>query len=515
MENFSEMTESCTVYSRVFQKGRDVIECSHDFILPDLYADIKRIVSSSGSIYPEECYVESGKVCVGGTLTVRVLFIDDEGALRSVKFTKDYSASFPLPDTESEDDITVICCPMLESVSVKTANPRKVSVRGRIDMGIKAWKKMSASLDAPELECECDSELETKKEVVQCIAPFSVEERELEVSDDITLDTETDEIIYCDAFVEVLESVLRDGTLDIKGNINTDVIYNAKDSTEPSHVAKRIPFANSLSLQGGVDENAVFAVCPYIRSLECEISDGEGGSKIEIDINYSLTVNGAFVTPSTCVCDAYMPAYLVETESERIGFSISPEKNTVSVRMRSCSDGALPEKSKVMLSNVQTQIESVALENGKKTALGNATVTAIYKNEDGGVSSRVISDSFEIDLSDMGDFDEYVFLMRVSPVSLKNEQDSLCAEYVIDVDVITWKSGSAEIIRTICVTEPESCDCKKPFTVYYPTKDESLWDVGKKYNVNTVSLASVNPESSGEELPKVLLIPRARINAKK
>lgn len=514
MENFSEMTEKGIIYSRVFQKGRDMIECSRDFILPDLYADIKRVISSSGSIYPEECFVESGKVSVNGTLTARMLFVDDEGALRSATFAQDYSASFPVSDVDSEDDILVVCCPTLESVSVKTVNPRKVSVRGRIDAGIKLWKKVSVDPEAPEFECECDTCVETKTEKISCMVPFSAEERELDVSDDILLDNEIDEIIYCDASIETVETVARDGALDVKGNINTDIVYISRASSDPIHVSKRIPFSNSVNVEGAPSDSSVFSACPYIRSVECEIAHAEGGDKIEIDVSYALIVNGASVVDCAYVCDAYMPAYEFETESERIGFSSDPEKTPKSVKMRSCAKDVLPEGSKVMLATAQTQIESIASENGKKSAMGSVGLNVVYKNPDGAVSSYSFSDSFEIDLSDISDFNEYVFLMRMSPISVKNEQDGLCAEYDINADVISWKSGSGEMIRASRVIAPEHTDEKKPFIIYYPSKDESLWDVGKKYNVNVQSLISANPEIDGENLPKVLLIPRARTISK-
>ena len=116
MENLNYNSE---IYSRVFQKSREIIECSRDFILPDFYADIKRIIGSSGSISPESCFIEGTKASMSGTLTTKVLFLDDENKLRSVTFTQDYSASIPIGDSAAYEDISMFCCPVLENVSVK------------------------------------------------------------------------------------------------------------------------------------------------------------------------------------------------------------------------------------------------------------------------------------------------------------------------------------------------------------------------------------------------------------
>ena len=515
MENFSsEKSENCTVYSRVFQKGRDIIECSRDFILPDLYADIKKVISSSGSIYPEECFVEGNKVCVSGTLTARILFADDEGALRSVTFTQDYSGAFSLSGIENADEISVICSPVLESVSVKTVNPRKVSVRGRIDAGVKLWKKTPSSPDSPTLECECDVTPEIRTSEISCMVPFSIEQRDLDISEDISFDGEIDEIIYCNGSAKVHESSFSDGSVHVRGYVNIYAVC-LLDSSDIVHISKMIPFSNSLTIDSSMGEPSVLCALPYIRSLECETSETDD-SKIEIDIEYALIVNGAFNVGCSYVCDAYMPSYEFEIESETVGFSSAPQKSMKNIKVNACSDSALPEGSKVMLANVQAQIESTTHEEDKKSAIGSSFVNIVYKNTDGTLSSLGLSEDFEIDLDDISDFDEYVFLIQTSPASVKNDQNGVCAEYELEVNIIAWKNGSGEMIRASRVISPETADNKKPFTIYYPSKDESLWDVGKKYNVTVSSIVAANPECEDAEiLPNVILIPRLRTGVKK
>lgn len=511
----SEISENCSIYSRVFQKSRELIECSKDFILPDFYADIKRIINTSGSIFPEDCFVEGGKVNIGGTLSVKILFIDDEGKLRSATFAQDYSALIPLDDGDS-DDLLLVCCPALENISVKTVNPRKVSVRGRIDAGIKTWKELPSAPELSETGFATDVSPEMKREKIICMTPFSVRKSDFELSEDISLEGEADEIIYCDAEIEISDCRVTNGGAEVKGSVNADVIYYDAMSGEPVHVARRIPFSNFIELPDTLTGDAHSAACAYIRSVDCNISGDNSGenNKIELDIGYAISVNGAAETDCSYVSDMYMPAYSLDTESERVNFSGEVNNSVKNIRVESCSESALDEGSKVMFVLVRPQIESVSDGDGVKKALGSSLINVVYKNADSSVSSRSFSGDFEIDLSDISDFDEYIFLVRATSRTAKNSESALCVGYDLEANILSWKNTAGEMIRSANVMPIEDEKERKPFTLYYPASDESLWDIGKKYNVNVSSIAEANSlEPDSDERPKVIIIPRN--NAKK
>ncbi len=511
MENFSsEITGNCEIYSRVFQKSREMIECSRDFILPDFYADIKRIISASGNISPESCFVEGGKASMSGALTTRVLFIDDEGKLRSVTFTQDYSAAIPVGDSAPYDDISLMCCPTLESVSVKTVNPRKVTVRGRIDAGVKIWKKISISPEMPSTVCENGECPEIKTEKAVCMAPFSVWERDLELSEDIMLDGEAEDIIYCDAKSEVVECSVENDGIGVKGNINIDVVYSPASGGEPIHVYRRIPFSRTVEVDFSSMDNVVCSACSYIRSVDCALSGDNSGesNKIEIDVGYALTVNGAGSVSCCYVSDMYMPTFAIKTESEKVNFSSEPIRTVKNIRVESCGGNVIPDGSSVLLTTIQPQIESLANEEGVRRALGSSQINVVYRDSNGNMSSQGFTDDFEIELKDLPEFDEYIFLLRTSAVNTRNEENSLCVGYDLEITILSWKSQMSEMIRSSQIIEGGDFEERKPFTIYYPSDSETLWDIGKKYNVTAAELMSANPEITDGSVPSVLLIPR-------
>ena len=517
MDNFTQSVKGTSeVYSRVFQKSREIIECSRDFILPDFYADIRRIISYTGNISPESCFVENSKVTISGALTTQVLFLDDDNKLRAVTFTQDYSSSIPVSDPGTYGDISLFCCPILENVSVKTVNPRKVSVRGRIDANMKLWKNMSVSPEISDISGNNNSSYEIKTEKISYMKPFSIWERDLEVSDDIFIDGEAEEIIYCDARSEVLETVSENNSITVKGNIDVDVIYSPTDKRDPIQVRRRIPFARTLESEFSALDSIVCCACSYIRSADCSLSSVNAGenNKIEVDVGYTLVLNGAEVVSCEYVSDMYLPAFAVKNEKKKISFSSEPLKTVKMIRVESCTESMLPEGSEIIISSVNPTVDSISGESSARSAFGNSYINVTYKDRDGLFGSQSFSGDFEIELSELDDFDEYIFLVRVSSVNARLEENRLCVGYDLEITVLSWKSEMSDVIRSSQVTANEEREIRKPFTVYYPSKNETLWDIGKKYNVPLSSLASSNPEYNSEKSASVLLIPRCKAGKK-
>ena len=125
-------------------KNRAVGEINRDFILPDVYADIKRILGYKARLVPESSFADRGKVEHRGSLECKVIFVSDEGKMRCASFKDDYAITLPY---EGEGSDRALVLPMIENVSVKAANPRKISLRASVCPSVRV---VSA------IENECD-----------------------------------------------------------------------------------------------------------------------------------------------------------------------------------------------------------------------------------------------------------------------------------------------------------------------------------------------------------------------
>ena len=212
----------------------------------------------------------------------------------------------------------------------------------------------------------------------------------------------------------------------------------------------------------------------------------------------------------------YIPAFAVKNESEKVNFSSEPAKTTKSIRVESSADSMIPDGSTVVLTSVNPTVDSISGENGVKSAFGSSLITVVYKDSDGVYGSQSFSGDFTIELKDLSDFDEYIFLLRVSQINTRIEDGRLNVGYDLEINILSWKSEISEIIKTSQIVGEELSDDRKPFTVYYPQKGETLWEVGKKYSVPLSSLALSNPlcSENAEKMPTALLIARHKQSKK-
>lgn len=496
---------------RAVQKNRETAECSRDFILPDLYADIKKIISYSGSISPESSFVDGSKAVYGGTLNLKVLFIDDESRVRSALFSQDYSGNIALTDEEGYGEYNVISCPVLESISVRMANPRKLSVRGRIDPGVKVWKKLVSRPSGIEVKGDNGERCEVKIETSNCIYPFSIFCGDLEINEDIRLDSSVKEIAFCDAKIDVSECIPENDRVNVKGSVDIDMIGYSMEGSEAIYINRHSDFSQTVDVK--LPDSVEDSVCcgyAYVRSIDFAVGGdpSEGNNKAEIDIGYGLTVAGVGQGKCSYISDAYLPTKNLALKSDTIVRSENPEKVNKLIRMEACTDNMLPEGAKVLFTRVFPHIDSVVLREGIGYALGDAQISVVYKESDGIVSCSAFNSGVEVELGEISEFDEYLLNKRVSSVNVRNEDDRLCVGYDIDISLLTWKNKTGEMVSSVTLLESSQENKRKPFTVCYPAKGDQLWDIGKKYGVSIDSLKKANPacnETSGD-LPNVILV---------
>ncbi len=507
--------ENSQIYSRIFQKSREKLEISRDFIIPDLYGDIKRIIGYSGSLSPEECYTDSGKANVSGTLTVRILFVDDENKLRGVTFTEDYFSGVLLManDFPYGEDI-VFSCPTLDNLTVKTVNPRKVSIRAQIDPCLKVWKSLSLVPEIARPENIGVSDFEMKKENLKCIKPYVLCEKDLELSENVSLDSTASEIIFYDAKIEVASCTPAENSdgisVNVKGSIGLDIIYSPTDGAEPVLFHRDLPFSQTLS--GGEKGSAlpICRACAYIRTFDCTLS--QEASSAEVDIAYVISVNGAESIACDYYSDIYLPGYTMKCESEKRIPTYEMFKSSKTLRVQCSKESSASDAVGIMMTSVNPTLNMIEKSGDGETAYGSSQINVIFREGDGSCHSQSFSCNFEADLETLPKYDEYLSCLRVSDVSARFENGNLSVGYDLEITLILWENVSVDPVLSAEVGEKKDYSGESAFTLYYPQKNETFWDIGKKYGVSAKELEKSNavPENVESKTPAAVLIMRKK-----
>ena len=114
-------------------------EIAEEFILPDYLPDIKKIVRVDTASRIDGKFVSKGKIDYEGDAVVNVLYVDEGNHLRVVTFALAFKDGVEIDDVVDECIANLIPDP--ESVICKTVNPRRISIRMRMDTAVTVWCK--------------------------------------------------------------------------------------------------------------------------------------------------------------------------------------------------------------------------------------------------------------------------------------------------------------------------------------------------------------------------------------
>lgn len=498
-----DYTPDNTIYLRSSEKLQTKNEFSGDFILPDSYEDIRKILYTSASLRPERCEITSGKLANEGRLFYTVLFEDDNGKINSVDFSSDYQMTSNADKCEGKT--LIMSSPAVESLVVKLLNPRKVGIRATVDSRCKLWNEGEASMQLPEsFNSEDRLSIEKKEENINQICVMTYSDSDREISEDIELDRGAeaiDEILLCNIDINVSDIRRNSDSLTLRGEVDVMTVYR---STEGNIACKNIqlPFSQSIDAPAA-PENAEYFANVYIdkkSAVPAENAFGEN-KMIELDFSYAVSVTALVPAESRVSKDAYSTKFCTENEISMFKYS-TPMPSYI------YSDSRTVEGDFEGSATCLCVFSDAALKNGDGGGYeALCRFAVLVKNENGTIGIATVNDTFPLDITNGA---ECIGNIDIRGVQCSADNNKLKITYNFTASAVCWKNVECGYVSKIkLVDNPEEKEYKA-ITVCYPSADETLWDVAKKYHISENMLMSYNMINDPTEKKNVLLIPKKR-----
>ncbi|MGM9681640.1 MAG: SPOCS domain-containing protein [Eubacteriales bacterium] len=482
------------------------IDCTKDVILPDLYRDMKKILWYTGSLHPESVYMDNAKASYEGTLSCTVLFLDEEDQVRCMKASLDYSGSVPVEGSGAK--CRILSLPVLESLSIKALNPRKLGVRGKISPGIRCFTAADSEPKYPDFfgneELDCiESQYATLKQMV----PTAVWERELTVIEDLALEKNlpsVEEVLSCTASVETVSVRAGDGVLEFKGEAHIEFAYLADDG-QIVFRSRTLPVEQMCQAEG-VDGSSEVLAAAYVKSAECSPAEDMSGQYRILGLDLTYEICGICTTPveTRYVTDLYSTGYL--SENRMASYNCATDQRTLSQTFSRkitvpCEDKGSPAAvyGSAVMGSAQVREEDTGVRM-------TANLTVMLCDADGKLSAVPVIDSFDGSLPPCK---ELMGTATVQNPSVKQEGDSLILTYDVKLSLLCWDTARITAVSEVRTTESDRIVSARPLTVYYPAPGENLWQIAKRYRISRASLDAAN---RGREQGQAMIIPR-RIKA--
>lgn len=482
-------------------------------IVPDYCPDIARIIETDGKVYLHSRELRDGKAEVSGTIRVTVLYTPDgEGGIRTLEFA--------MPFTVESDSRSLPGCLYLtaetesEFLETRMLNPRKVFTHCKLVTHITGYQKAPLSF-CTDTEAEESLCVEKRQEQQHAILLTHIAEKDFTFTEEMNLSPGREgaaELLTSQVCSAVTDTKIVGSKLIFKGVFSVTLLYRTADGKCCSTTGE-LPFSQIMEVEGAA-EGAAATLHLQLTGTDLQIDgDDAEGRQIAVTLYFHATALLREERDLTLLNDLYSTAYDVAYEAAPLALTSFCETLTRRQTVREVLEIGVVAESILSLS-VFCGAVSVSREGESAVLRTGATVRALYLDEGGVplVAERCIDVSCQLEL----------------PEECKVTARAICAEEVqgslgdrgIEVRFpVDFRVEAASRVKRVCIASAKlDTDSAKDMTgapslvLRCLGKQETAWDLAKKYNTTIGTILSANQLETEEDIPreKLLLIPRKR-----
>ena len=508
--------------------GRVPSELAADYILPDTYPDVKKVLRVSAKPVLIGRYVSGRRLEFTGAVDYSVIFSADTDSAESihcVHFAGEWDGA--VGELESLDRANINITPHVTACTQKLANPRKLTLKSTVTTDVKVTvpTKITPACEGAATQAE-EMALERLFQTVTARRERTFAAEPLRISENLEPDAAQpaiDEIISCSAdicFHEAKPS--RDGelTIALNGAALINCIYKSQgEAGVYKSFARKVPVA---CIVGAGEHESCFAACrpesicasASATTVEVNASVGENGygerRVVELDLTADVTVHIVGGEDVPLVLDAYSvirdsECVMRELDCESAGkvlFANFSVGETVSREELGISEG-----SSIIDAEAEVTAASMSFERGRLQLSGTAAVSCILENGGSYMSTEALLPiKCELNVGELSEPIAYTCELTASDLRARLDPERVCFDFEVSLCAEVCEKTRRPAVSVIRLTgEQRSIARDATLTLCYPTSSDTLWQVAKRYGTTVGALEAANTAGS-----RVLLVPEPR-----
>lgn len=514
----SDGAKNCVV-TKTFEDSV-IKEVTAEYNLPDYLPDVSRLLRTDARICRAGKYINAGTLEYDGTICFCAVYSTADGVMKSAAFESDYSGSMTLGDFSGDCDVGADTT--MESVSCRPQNPRKLTARAkvRVTSSIMCAECTSPSI-AGKLSPGEEAGIQYKNEKLDCCFRIAAADPDVSASEDFVLAPplpEIGELVSVSLDPYLTEIKAGEGSVSYKGAVTAYILYGTAEETENSpnkyvSVIRRIPIAGETAAEG-LSENCVCIGNCSVISLDYAAQPDTSGENrtVAVSFSYSVYIDAFCNAKSEITSDMYSADYESTAEYQNVSYRTALGAKCFNFSQSGCTELSDSDFGDVAAISGKANVTGAEKSGGKLVFTGNADVSAILSNGDGVYTGKNFQVPFraETDAGFVPDDFDYTALASVISITGRTDGKKLCADMEISVSYAVFADKECSVVSKLNVLreKPRIRPVGAGITLYYPQKNESLWDIAKKYGTTKAELAARNGISGELSQNDVMIIPR-------
>lgn len=486
-------------------------------IVPDYCPDIARIITTEGKIFLHSRECRDGKGEISGVVRVTVLYTPDgESGIRMLEFSLPFNAE---TDGKACPDCTTLWAETeTEYLETRILNPRKVFTHCKLVTRVSGYRRTQLSFctdaDAPPELC-----VEKKREEQHVSLLSQIAEKDFTFTDDLSLPTGREaaaEILSSRVSAAVTETKLIGGKLILKGAFAIQYLYRTQSNGCQSGSGE-LPFSQILEVGDGC-EGMVPSVRLQLTGADIQVngSADEEGREISVVLYLHATAFLRTERELTLLSDLYSTLYSMSYEVSPLPLTTLSESMTRRQTVRETLEIGVVADTILSLSvtcggTVSNQ------ENGMTTLRTSVVIRALYQDEGGVplVAERTADVSCQTELPENSTVTVKALCADAPQGTLSGS--GIEARFPIDFQIFAVVRQKKVCLQSakIASDTPKDLSQMPSLVLRCMGRQETLWDLAKKYNTTMAGIRSANGLEADAVIPtdQLLLIPKKRVSA--
>lgn len=471
-------------------------ESGCDYSLPDYKPDVRKLLYTDAQVVPSSSFIDSGEICASGIVNYSVVYLDTENKMCGAQFSSDYD--FSVKCTDGCEDFYVDT--HLAAFSVRLVGPRKFSAKSTVIsscdiLGIESIEEKGDAFP--------DAERELKRISVAKRQRFCAKERALAekmaeldgvIADDVR-------IIYSAAKVKIQSADFSEGAIDLKGAVEVFCLSECVGSSPESYRCS-LPFDERIEASGATDDSYLLAD-GVVSSLRVTVNPSEFGCNITADVIAELFVTATDSSEVFVTSDAYSQSgATVEEHSEIVyeGFVASAsDKSTLEIT-KTRDELGLSDARDIVFLDAKIKTDSISVGKGELIFDGEIRFFGIAGEPMAEGEMTYVNFKHTVPYyrsvkikEELAEDATVSCRATVSDASALFDRDAVELSLAVTLDFSYGERLRESYVSSLCFAD-EKTEARKrsQITVYYPTADDTLFGIAKKFRTTVKDIALSN-----------------------
>lgn len=500
--------------NEVIYDGQTEQGVEFDYVLPDYYPDIFKILRCSLTPGISSYSISGTQLFIDGAVLIKILYLSDDGMnINCVEQKYTYSKTLEL--TKASDKASVYIRAKTDYVNCRAVSGRRFDVRGAVSCKVRACAARTVDVITGA------EGLETKTQPLSYCGDRLCGGSQFVIREDIETGAGRGGIvgiIHCDCTAEVSDVKVIAGKAVVKGEAKVKALYlvKADENTRTTEVMEAaVPISRIIDVDG-LDDTYTCNVDLRIMDCGLEIKPSDSGENrmLGCDLTVDCKITANRESSISVLTDLFSTEYATDYTVANIKVEYAPahiKKQATYKTVIECKDGGIEEifDCRCELNGIGWRFDS----EGSLIITGQLVSQAIGRLSPSG-TPMFIEKSEYVELTCDANADENCI---IEPnVQITDVGFNITGEAQAELRITAEISGCIFRTKTVSVIEDAAVDTDKPkeknseyaLKMYYADKGEEVFAIAKKYNTRPSAITEENElDEDTLSASQLLLIP--------